>query len=240
MSMEAARILEQEYSETQVPALKLLDNPEKAEKVKSRRAYAVCKRMFDVTMSLIALVVLSPVFLVTAVAIYVEDGGPVVFRQERIGKGENPFSIYKFRSMKKDADKIHEQLRSQFQNEEVSFKLKDDPRVTRVGKIIRKTNIDELPQLLNIIKGEMSIVGPRPLPVYEYEEERQRYGQEFVKRYTVPQGLTCIWQVSNRGNVEFEERMQMDVAYAEKKSSWMDLKLILLTIKSILLGKAGY
>lgn len=238
--MEAARILEQEYNETQASAMKLVDKPVTEEKAKSRRAYAVCKRIFDVTMSLIALVALSPVFLVTAVAIYVEDRGPVVFRQERIGKEEKTFSIYKFRSMRKDADKIHEQLRREFENEEVSFKLKDDPRVTKVGKIIRKVNIDELPQLLNIIKGEMSIVGPRPLPVYEYEEERQRYGQEFAKRYTVPQGLTCIWQISNRGDVEFEKRMQMDVEYSNTKSVLMDLKLIWATIKSILTGKAGY
>lgn len=194
----------------------------------------------DICFAGIAFIFLFPVFLLVSAAIYLEDKGPVLYVQERIGQGEKKFRMYKFRSMRKDADKIHEELRKEHQNEEVSFKLKEDPRVTRVGKFIRKTNIDELPQLLNIIKGEMSIVGPRPLPVYEYEEERNRYGYRFCRRYDVPQGLTCFWQVTERAEVSFEERMKMDTAYAEKCSAWIDLWLIIKTALSILKGRAGY
>ena len=205
-----------------------------------KTVYRCLKRMADVTLSTAALVVLSPVFLVTALAIYMEDGGPVIFVQERVGKDEKRFKMYKFRSMRKDADKIHEKLKREYQNEEVSFKLKDDPRITKVGNFIRKSNIDELPQLLNILRGEMSIVGPRPLPVYEYEEERQRYGSTYQARYQVPQGLTCYWQVEDRAETSFEERMQLDVNYAHDCSARLDMYLTMKTMLAILHGRAGY
>ena len=210
------------------------------EKTIQKRGYKVMKRIFDVVMSTIALVVLSPVFLVTAIAIYIEDKGSVFYTQKRVGKKEKIFEIYKFRSMRLDADKIHEQMRTEYGSEEVSFKLKEDPRVTKVGIVIRKYNIDELPQLINILKGEMSIVGPRPLPVYEYEEERNRYGRRYADRYQVPQGLTCNWQISNRSKVEFEDRMQMDVDYAKTCSFSIDIQLIIKTALACIIGKAAY
>lgn len=183
---------------------------------------------------------LSPVLLVTMAAILIEDGAPVFYKQKRIGKNKREFYIYKFRSMRKDAEQIHEQMRRQYGCTAVSFKLKDDPRVTKVGKFIRKTNIDELPQLLNIIKGDMSIVGPRPLPDYEFLDEQKEYLGKYDMRYTVPQGLTCYWQVSNRADVEFEQRMAMDVAYAKECSAATDIKLIVRTAIYTITGKAGY
>lgn len=202
--------------------------------------YRAVKRAADIVCSLAALFVLSPVFLITAAAIRLEDGGPVFYVQRRIGKGEKEFKIYKFRSMKRNAEQIHEELKKEYKNNEVSFKLKNDPRVTKVGKVIRKTNIDELPQLLNILIGNMSIVGPRPLPVYEYEEERQRYGSTYKSRYEVPQGLTCYWQVSDRADVEFEDRMQLDVDYVSDCGCITDIKLIAKTVYALIRGRAGY
>ncbi|MBD5501107.1 MAG: sugar transferase [Lachnospiraceae bacterium] len=202
--------------------------------------YRVWKRIFDICLSCIALICLSPIFLITIIAIRVEDGGPVFFTQLRTGKNMRSFRIYKFRSMRKDADKIHEELRKKYGNTEVSFKLQDDPRVTKTGRIIRKFNIDELPQLLNILAGSMSFVGPRPLPVYEYEEEQKRYGEKYIRRYSVPQGLTCYWQISDRGKHSFETRMQQDVNYADNCCMKEDLKLIAKTFLFTICGKAEY
>ncbi len=207
---------------------------------KKSLAYKVVKRLLDIFLSIKALVCLSPVLLVTTIAIKLEDGGAVLFTQSRVGKNMKIFKIYKFRSMKIDADKIHEQMKQKYGCGEVSFKLKDDPRVTNVGKFIRKFNIDELPQLINILKGDMSIVGPRPLPVYEYEEERETYGTQYVERYGVPQGLTCIWQVSNRADISFEKRMQMDVDYAKSCGMKLDFILIIKTFFEVITCKAEY
>lgn len=210
------------------------------EKEIQKMGYRISKRIFDVFMATLALVILSPVFLFTAIAIYMEDRGKVFYTQKRIGENEIIFEIYKFRSMRLNADKIHAQMKEEYGSEEVSFKLKKDPRITRVGQFIRKYNIDELPQLINILKGEMSIVGPRPLPVYEYEEERLRYGKRYAERYMVPQGLTCKWQISNRSEVEFEDRMQMDVEYAKTCGFLMDINLIVKTALACITGKAAY
>lgn len=202
--------------------------------------YGSVKRISDIVIAFCGLIVLLPVFLMTALSIMIEDRGPVFYAQKRIGKYEKEFKIYKFRSMYKNAEEIHEELRKEYGCEDVSFKLKNDPRITKVGKVIRKFNIDELPQLINILKGDMSLVGPRPLPVYEYEDEQKQYGKRYIERYSVPQGLTCIWQISNRASIDFEDRMQMDVEYARKKGFWIDLKLIVKTFVFTLTGKAAY
>ena len=143
--------------------------------VKDKPMYRSVKRISDVFFSSLALVVLSPVFIITAVSIKLEDGGKILFKQRRIGMNKKEFSMYKFRSMSKNAERFHEDLKERYGETDISFKPKDDPRVTKIGRTIRKYNIDELPQLLNIIKGEMSIVGPRPLPVYEFEDEQDRF-----------------------------------------------------------------
>lgn len=194
----------------------------------------------DLLFSTVALVVLLPLFFAVALAIALEDGLPVIYIQERIGQNKKPFRIYKFRSMQHDAEEIHETLREEYGDTEVSFKLKDDPRVTRVGKFIRATNIDELPQLVNIMKGEMSLVGPRPLPVYEFEEEQARYGDTYSERYTVPQGLTCFWQIADRASLPFRKRMEMDVKYARVRGIKTDFSLILKTLIFAIVGKAAY
>lgn len=205
-----------------------------------RILYKSIKRMSDIIISFAGLIILLPVFVAAAMAIILEDGGPIFYTQKRIGKFEKEFKILKFRSMYKNAEKIHENLREEYGCREVSFKLRDDPRITKVGKIIRKFNIDELPQLINILKGDMSLVGPRPLPVYEYEDEQKRYGNRYIERYLIPQGLTCIWQISNRASVDFEDRMQMDVEYARRRGFWMDFKLIVKTFVFTVTGNAAY
>lgn len=202
--------------------------------------YRFIKRVFDVVASCLGLIVLSPVFLITSLAILAEDGGPVFYTQIRIGKDCKAFKMYKFRSMIKNAEQLHEELREKEKNVEISFKLKNDPRITKVGYIIRKFNIDELPQLMNILMGSMSIVGPRPLPYYEFEEEQRQFGNKYSERYSVPQGLTCYWQIANRSEVDFDTRMQMDVDYARECSWVRDISLIIRTFVYTVLGKAGY
>ena len=202
--------------------------------------YIGIKRIFDVAASCIGLVVLSPILLITAILIKAEDGGPVFFVQERVGKGEKKFRMYKFRSMRMDAAEIHEKMKEESGETEVSFKLKDDPRITKIGKLLRRTSIDELPQLINIIKGDMGIVGPRPLPTYEYEEERERYGMRYCERYQVQQGLTCYWQIDGRSEeMPFDERMQEDVRYARESNIRRDLCIIFRTFGVVISGKGA-
>lgn len=208
--------------------------------VKDKPIYRSVKRISDVFLSSLALVVLSPVFIITAISIKLEDGGKIFFKQKRIGMNKKEFSMYKFRSMSKNAERFHEDLKERYGETDISFKPKDDPRVTKIGRTIRKYNIDELPQLLNIIKGEMSIVGPRPLPAYEFEDEQKEYKGKYDLRYSVPQGLTCLWQTSDRGEINFEERMRMDVEYARKQNFILDAWLVVKTILNMLTGRTGF
>jgi exopolysaccharide biosynthesis polyprenyl glycosylphosphotransferase len=194
------------------------------------------KRLFDVVCSLLGLILLSPIMLITALLIVIEDGGPVLFVQERNGIQGKVFRMYKFRSMCQDADKMHQSLLEKNELDGPAFKIKDDPRLTRVGKFIRKTSIDELPQLVNIIKGEMSIVGPRPLPTYETEQCNDYQKQ----RLLVKPGLTCYWQCSGRNNISFDEWIEMDLQYIEDASFWIDIKIIFRTIISVLGQKGAY
>ncbi len=203
-------------------------------------AYRLIKRTIDIIISLTGLILCSPVMAAAAIAILKEDGAPVIYKQRRIGENSIPFEIYKFRSMVKEADEIHEQMKVEYQVNEVSFKLKDDPRITKTGRVLRKFNIDEFPQLVNVLKGEMSLVGPRPLPDYEFEEEQRRYHDTYSMRYSVPQGLTCFWQISDRSEIDFEERMRMDVEYAQRSSLSVDLMLIIKTFLFTITGKAEY
>lgn len=202
----------------------------------TKKGYLVVKRVFDVVMSLVALIVLLPVFLVTAIAIWAEDRGPVIFLQKRNGLNGEVFRMYKFRSMCVDAPNMHKELLKMNELDGPAFKLKDDPRVTKVGRFIRKTSIDELPQLINILKGEMSIVGPRPLPTYETEQctDYQR------QRLLIKPGLTCYWQCSGRNDIPFDEWMELDLKYIEEASFWVDLKIIFMTVEAVICGKGAY
>jgi len=221
-----------------------MDTKVKNRKIKKNIFYRFFKRFADIFLSVLALVILSPVFLITVIAIAIEDGRPFFYNQKRVGKNKKVFKMYKFRSMRKDADKIHEQMKKEYGGNDISFKLEDkvDPRITKVGRFIRKTNIDELPQLLNIIAGNMSIVGPRPLPTYEFDEEQETFEGAYDERYEVPQGLTCYWQITfgERGKLSFAERMQMDVDYARESNLWIDIKLVFKTAIGTLFGKAGF
>lgn len=187
-------------------------------------------------LSAVALVCLSPIFLLTAVAIKIEDKGPVFFSQLRAGKDGKPFKIYKFRSMHVDADgKLLEMLKD---NEQTgpAFKIKDDPRITKVGKVIRRFSVDELPQLINIIKGDMSIVGPRPILPFQMEACNQYERQRFI----VQPGLTCYWQISGRANIKWEDWVELDLKYIEDMSLWTDFKIILKTIPAVFDREGAY
>lgn len=198
--------------------------------------YRFVKRFFDIVFSCLALVVLAVVFLAVSVFIAAEDGFPIFFVQERNGLNGKVFRMYKFRSMCRNASEMHKYLLKDNEMDGPAFKMKDDPRITRVGKFIRRTSIDELPQLLNIIKGEMSIVGPRPLVTYETEKCSDYQKQ----RLLVKPGLTCYWQCRGRSDVGFEEWMEMDLQYIKDASLRTDLKIILMTVKSVVLGKGAY
>lgn len=195
------------------------------------------KRLLDLTASSGALLVLSPVFAITALLIKLEDGGPVFFCQKRVGYRGRLFPMWKFRSMVVNAESLKTELTAQNEMQGgVLFKMKDDPRITRVGKIIRKYSIDELPQFWNVFLGQMSLVGPRPpLP-----REVAEYSAEDRQRLLAKPGLTCFWQVSGRSNIDFAGQVRLDLDYIRSSSIWTDLKLLLQTIPAVLLGKGAY
>lgn len=200
------------------------------------RAYKFVKRTLDILLAGTALLLLTPVFLVTAVIIKAEDRGPVFFTQPRAGKDAKPFMIYKFRSMYVNADREMAGMMQDNEQTGHAFKIRNDPRITRTGRIIRRLSIDELPQLINVIKGDMSIVGPRPILVFQMQEcdDYQR------QRLLVRPGLTCYWQISGRANVKWDEWVEMDLDYIEDMSLWTDLKMIVRTIPAIVMGDGAY
>jgi lipopolysaccharide/colanic/teichoic acid biosynthesis glycosyltransferase len=190
------------------------------------------KRCFDIIVSGIAIVCLSPIFLLTALAGKREDNGPAVFSQNRVGKDGKLFKMYKFRSMYTDAEDRLKELQEQNEADGPVFKIKDDPRITKIGHFIRKYSIDELMQLFNVFKGDMSIVGPRPaLP-----NEVVQYDDYAKQRLSVKPGLSCYWQISGRSNIGFAEWMRLDVKYINEMSALTDLKIILQTIPAVLKG----
>ena len=193
-------------------------------KAKSK-AYLIAKRITDVLFSGIGLIILSPVFVIVAIAIKLDSKGPIFFKQDRVGKDEELFSMYKFRSMVVNAEELKKALENQNEMSGPMFKMKKDPRITKVGRFIRKTSIDELPQLVNVIKGDMSLVGPRPsLP-----KEVEQFEPWMKERLTVQPGITCFWQVMGRNSIPFEEWMKLDVKYVRERNYFLDIKLIFKT-----------
>jgi exopolysaccharide biosynthesis polyprenyl glycosylphosphotransferase len=194
------------------------------------------KRVVDVTVSLVGLVLLSPLFLAVAIAVRLDSPGPVLFRQKRVGADEKVFVCYMFRSMQRDAEVRQAVLEDLNEVEGPAFKIRDDPRVTRVGRFLRRWSIDELPQLVNVLKGEMSLVGPRPLPVRDFlrmeEAHKGRLG-------AVP-GMTGYWQTSGRSELSFEEMVRLDLYYIENWSLSFDLKIILKTLGAVLRREGAY
>lgn len=214
--------------------------PENTEKTyippEPKPVYEFFKRIFDVAMSTFALIVLSPVFLAVAIAIKIEDGGNVLFKQTRLTKGGKEFGMYKFRSMCPDAESKLKELMAQNEVEGPAFKMAKDPRITRVGRFIRKTSIDELPQLINIIKGEMTIIGPRPPLVWEVEQ----YTPYQMHRLDVKTGLACYRECFGRSNItSFDQWVETDLQYIRERSMLTDLKVILVTIKVVLTGEGA-
>ena len=203
---------------------------------KPKPVYEFFKRIFDVAMCSFALIVLSPLFLVIAIAIKLEDGGSVFYSQTRHTKGGKKFEMYKFRSMCPNADQKLEELMDQNEMEGPAFKMKDDPRITKIGKFIRKTSIDELPQLVNVIRGDMSIVGPRPPLVREVAE----YTPYQMHRLDIKTGLACYRECYGRSNIHnFDEWVESDLKYIRERGVLTDLKVIFLTIKVVLTGEGA-
>lgn len=200
-------------------------------------AYLISKRLFDIFGAIIGLVVLSIILVVVALLIKIEDPkGPIFFSQKRIGKNGKEFKMYKFRSMVTDAEAKLEELLKYNDVDGAMFKMKDDPRVTKVGKFIRKTSMDELPQLFNVLKGDMSLVGPRPpLP-----REVVEYTSYHMQRLLVTPGCTGVWQASARNSVGFEEMVEMDLYYIRNRGFWFDLKIIFKTIMVLFGSKNAY
>lgn len=195
------------------------------------------KRLIDVLASVILMILLIPLFAVIMALIYKSSPGPVFYKQTRVGRWGKLFTMWKFRSMYLDADQRLKEIKAQ--NEMaggVLFKMKNDPRIFPVGKFIRKASIDELPQLWNVFKGDMSLVGPRPaLP-----SEVNQYSLQDRQRLEVIPGITCIWQVSGRSNIPFPQQVQLDVQYIQSQSVWLDIKLLLKTIPAVLLSRGAY
>lgn len=195
-------------------------------KEESKIKYIFFKRIIDIIGSLCGIILLSPIVIVTGILIKIESKGPIIFVQKRVGLNGKEFKMYKLRSMVVNAEEIKEKLKSKNEMSGPMFKIKDDPRITKIGKFIRKTSIDELPQLFNVLKGDMSLVGPRPSLPNEVKE----FEPWMLKRLEVKPGLTCYWQVMGRNNIDFEEWMKLDVKYVNERSLWLDIKLIFKTI----------
>lgn len=197
--------------------------------------YEFVKRIFDVICSALALVVLSPVFLITAIAVKT-DGGKVIYTQKRAGKNNVPFDMYKFRSMCANAENLQGELMEYNEMDGPVFKMKNDPRVTRVGGFIRKYSIDELPQLLNILKGDMSIVGPRPPLISEVKQ----YNEYQMQRLLIKPGLTCFWQAYGRSSLSFHDWMDMDMKYIQRRCIKLDISLIIRTVFAVIFKRGAY
>jgi exopolysaccharide biosynthesis polyprenyl glycosylphosphotransferase len=201
------------------------------------------KRGFDILCSLIILVILTPVFLVAAAAIVIESGFPVLFKQVRSStKNGRTFQFYKFRSMVENADEMKDNLLPFNESDGALFKMKNDPRTTKVGKIIRRFSIDEFPQLLNVLRGDMSLVGPRPLPVSDFEkmQESQEFWEAIKSREKVRPGVTGLWQISGRSHLGFREMLLLDAYYIDNQSILLDLEILFETIPVVLLGRGAY
>jgi exopolysaccharide biosynthesis polyprenyl glycosylphosphotransferase len=194
------------------------------------------KRAIDVIFSLLVLVVTAPLMGLIAVAIKLDSPGPVLFRQARVGKGGKPFTVYKFRSMKTGADEQKELLRGLNEADGPIFKIKDDPRVTRMGHWLRRFSLDELPQFYNVLRGDMSIIGPRP----PLQEEVAEYQPWHMRRLDIAPGITGLWQVSGRSELPFDEMALLDIYYVEQWRPALDLQILLRTIPTILFGDGAY
>lgn len=197
---------------------------------------SLVKRGLDVTVSLVLMFVLAPLLAAAALVIKLTTKGPVLFRQDRVGFNKRRFLIYKFRTMVPSAETMLPELEMLNEVAGPVFKIKNDPRMTPIGRLLRRASIDELPQLFNVLKGDMSLVGPRPLPVRDYEgfnEDWQR------RRFSIRPGITCLWQINGRSSISFEKWMQLDLQYIDQWSLWLDLKILALTVPAVVKGSGA-
>lgn len=203
---------------------------------KGETFYIIVKRTMDILGSLIGLILLSPVFLIVAIAIKLDSKGPIIFGHTRKGLHGKDIKVYKFRTMYENSQEIFNNFTEE-QKEEFykNFKLENDPRVTKIGNFLRRTSIDELPQLINILNGSMSIVGPRPI----VQKEVELYGEYADKLFSVVPGLTGYWQANGRSDTTYEERVKMDMYYIDNKGFWLDFKIIIKTFGSVLKGEGA-
>ena len=207
------------------------------QKLNHQYGYRYIKRLFDIVASSIAVVILSPVFLIIAICIKVDDPkGPVFYSQTRVGKDGKHFKMYKFRSMVTNADELLAELQAKNEVNGAMFKIKNDPRITRVGRFIRKYSLDELPQLINVVGGSMTIVGPRPPLVNEVAQ----YSDYDKQRLMVKPGATGMWQVGGRNDVDFAEMVELDLTYIQERSIWLDLKIMFETVKIMIVPNGAY
>ena len=202
--------------------------------------YDFIKRVIDISISLILLILLIPILIVVSILIKLESTGPVFFRQSRIGQNGHPFTIYKFRTMYVYANEniqrkyLKEILEKE--NEQPVFRIVDDPKITRIGRFLRITSLDELPQLINILKGDMSLVGPRPSLPFEYS----KYEDWQKERVTVKPGITGLWQISGRFRMSYDEMVKLDISYIKKRSILLDIEILIKTVSLVLTGKGAY
>lgn len=195
-------------------------------KVRGNPVYRASSRVLDLGLSSLGLALFSPLFLYLAVKIKLEDGGPIFYSQTRLGQGGRTFKIWKFRSMIEGADQLKQELMDKNEIAGAMFKIKDDPRVTKIGKMMRRYSLDELPQLVNVLRGEMALIGPRPpLP-----EEARQYSDYDWQRLLVKPGCSGLWQVECRNNGDFDQMVQLDIKYINQRSLWLDLRLMVKTI----------
>jgi exopolysaccharide biosynthesis polyprenyl glycosylphosphotransferase len=194
---------------------------------------ALLKRILDVTLTAAILAVVGPILIVVTLLIKVTSKGPILFRQERIGRNKRRFFIYKFRTMVPNAEQMQSALERLNEASGPVFKIRNDPRVTPLGRLLRRTSLDELPQLFNVLRGEMSLVGPRPLPVRDYEGFDQDWQR---RRFSVRPGITCLWQINGRSDIGFDHWMKLDLQYLDEWSIWLDVKILAQTIPAVLKG----
>lgn len=204
---------------------------EKQIKAKKRTVYRFFKRFLDIVLSLLGLIILAIPFLILSIIIVIDSpGAPAIYTQVRVGKDKRTFKFYKFRSMVPNAEKKLERLLHKNEIEGPAFKMKDDPRITRVGRFIRKASIDELPQLLNVLKGDMSLVGPRPPLIREVSQ----YNDEQMRRISIKPGITCYWQIQpKRNSLSFDEWFALDIKYIEERSFLTDVKILFKTVRAV-------
>ncbi len=197
----------------------------------------IIKRMIDLILSSLALTILAPVFATIAVLIKLDSPGPVFFIQERVGLGKRRFNVFKFRTMHVNAEAKRKTLENLNEADGPVFKIKNDPRVTKLGEFLRRTSLDEIPQLVNVVLGDMTLVGPRPLPVHDYNGFSEDWHR---RRFSVRPGITCLWQVEGRSSIPFERWMELDLEYIDKWSLWLDFKILAKTVRAVVRGSGAY